>query len=168
MRPREDLGGARPSVRAAAVPVRCPKCGCDDPSMLEVSAGGQTMPLQVAERASAYAQESDSGSGRGGWSLFCNVCSHQWREGADGRRFRSLDDLIKSTGLRRDEVTVLAEVGALNSLGYDRRSALWQVERAVRPAGELFEEQGTGSREQGGAHAFVRSLSSISQAWSNV
>ena len=46
--------------------------------------------------------------------------------------------------MRRDEVTVLAEIGALNSLGYDRRSALWQVERIVRPAGELFaqEEQG--------------------------
>src|SRR6185503_3664072 len=29
--------------------------------------------------------------------------------------------------------------GALNSLGYDRRSALWQAERAVRPSGELFE-----------------------------
>ena len=40
--------------------------------------------------------------------------------------------------MRRDEVTVLAEIGALNSLGYDRRSALWQVERLVRPAGELF------------------------------
>jgi len=71
-------------------------------------------------------------------SLFCNVCSHQWTEGAVGRRFRSIDDLIRQTGLRRDEVTVLAEIGALNALGHDRRSALWQVERVVRPAGELF------------------------------
>jgi error-prone DNA polymerase len=36
-------------------------------------------------------------------------------------------------------VTVLAEIGALNSFGLDRRSALWQVERAVRLAGELFD-----------------------------
>ena len=43
--------------------------------------------------------------------------------------------------MRRDEVTVLAEIGALNSLGYDRRSALWQVERLVRPAGELFAQE---------------------------
>ena len=35
---------------------------------------------------------------------------------------------------------MLAEVGALNSFGFDRRSALWQVERVVRPEGELFEE----------------------------
>jgi hypothetical protein len=40
--------------------------------------------------------------------------------------------------LRRDEVVTLADIGALNAFGYDRRSALWQAERAVRPAGELF------------------------------
>ena len=56
------------------------------------------------------------------------------------RRFASLDDLVRRIGLRRDEVTVLAEIGALNAFGMDRRSALWQVERVVRPAGELFEE----------------------------
>jgi error-prone DNA polymerase len=41
--------------------------------------------------------------------------------------------------MRRDEIAMLAEIGALNSLGHDRRSAMWQVERAIRPAGELFE-----------------------------
>ncbi len=93
---------------------RCPKCGCDDPSMLE------TTP-QAAR--------------------FCNVCSHEWRVASPPTaRFRSVDDLVRRTGLRRDEVVVLAEIGALNSLGHDRRSALWQVERAVRPAGELFEQ----------------------------
>jgi error-prone DNA polymerase len=56
------------------------------------------------------------------------------------RRYRSLDELIARTGLRRDEVVTLADIGALNSFGYDRRSALWQAERAVRPAGELFTE----------------------------
>ncbi len=35
----------------------------------------------------------------------------------------------------------LADVGALNAFGYDRRSALWQAERAVRPSGELFHEE---------------------------
>ena len=32
----------------------------------------------------------------------------------------------------------LAGIGALNAFGYNRRSALWQVERAIRPAGEMF------------------------------
>ena len=54
-------------------------------------------------------------------------------------RFRSIDDLVRRVALRRDEVAMLAEIGALNSLGHDRRSAMWQVERAIRPAGELFE-----------------------------
>jgi len=82
-------------------------------------------------------------------AYFCNNCSHDWAvvapnasapRGAvpDSRRYRSLDDLIARTGLRRDEVVTLADIGALNSFGYDRRSALWQAERAVRPAGELF------------------------------
>ena len=44
--------------------------------------------------------------------------------------------------MRRDELATLAEIGALNAFGHHRRSALWQIEHAVRPAGELFE--GTG------------------------
>jgi error-prone DNA polymerase len=106
---------------------RCPKCGCDDASMLE------TTPASTR---------------------FCNICAHEWspdpstslRAGlslskAESRaRFSSLEDLIARTGLRRDELATLAEIGALNAFGHDRRSALWQVERAIRPAGELFDE----------------------------
>ena len=44
--------------------------------------------------------------------------------------------------MRRDELATLAEIGALNSFGYDRRTALWQIERAVRNPGELFKETG--------------------------
>jgi error-prone DNA polymerase len=98
--------------------VSCPKCACDDPSMLE-----------RVDRMR--------------W--FCNNCSHDWvrpeHPRRDGGRFASLDDLIAAAGLRRAEVVTLADIGALNSFGYDRRSALWQAERAVRPSGELFTEQ---------------------------
>jgi error-prone DNA polymerase len=104
--------------------LRCPKCGCDDASMLE---------------------RLDSEEG------FCNVCSHLWtwpvaarpsplasRRSPLAPRFSSLDDLIRRTGIRRDEIATLAEIGALNAFGFDRRTALWQVEQAIRPAGELF------------------------------
>ncbi len=116
----------------------CPKCGCDDESMLEATGDG---------------------------GLFCNVCSHEasaaftrgrestfeaegvrsrasalgWGPTRSNERFASVDDLVARTGLRRDELVTLADIGALNSFGYDRRSALWQAERAVRPAGELLE-----------------------------
>jgi error-prone DNA polymerase len=105
----------------------CPKCGCDDQSMLEATDRG--------------------------W--FCNVCSHEWDRPAKAialhhQRFASLDDLIARAGLRRDEVVTLADIGALNAFGYDRRSALWQAERAVRPSGELFEE---GAGEAGAGRA---------------
>jgi error-prone DNA polymerase len=54
-------------------------------------------------------------------------------------RFRSIEDLIARTGVNREELATLAEIGALNAFGHHRREALWQIERAVRPAGELFE-----------------------------
>jgi error-prone DNA polymerase len=117
--------------------LRCPKCGADDPSMLET--------LHTHEG-------------------FCNICSHLWAlppsvssvvaadsasrvpdpasrtRHPDLPRFATLDDLIRRTGLRRDEVATLAEIGALNAFGFDRRTALWQVEQAIRPAGELFDD----------------------------
>jgi error-prone DNA polymerase len=57
------------------------------------------------------------------------------------QRFRTLDELGARTGLRRDELRMLAESGALASLGGDRRSALWQAERAARPAGPLLSDE---------------------------
>ena len=113
--PNPDVRIPTPDPR---LPPICPKCGCDDESMLEHE----------------------------GQRWFCNTCSHDWlvtpkRGTREGGRFRSLDDLVARTGLRRDEVVTLADIGALNAFGYDRRSALWQAERAVRPSGELFTEE---------------------------
>jgi error-prone DNA polymerase len=102
--------------------LRCPKCGCDDPSMIERS--DASSPEARSPKPGAY---------------FCNNCSHDWRPGVHRpQRYASLDELIARTGLRRDEVVTLADIGALNTFGYDRRSALWQAERAVRPSGEMF------------------------------
>jgi error-prone DNA polymerase len=121
--------------------VVCPKCGCDDASMIEEEPGreqsrGQSREsLDLSRPASAPSREGSHPSRQ----LFCNVCSHEWTTSPALRRFRSIDELVRVVGLRRDEVTVLAEIGALNGFGLDRRSALWQAERAVRPAGELYE-----------------------------
>jgi error-prone DNA polymerase len=56
--------------------------------------------------------------------------------------FADIDDLARRVPpLRRDEMTTLAEVGALNSLNArHRRDALWKGERAVRPIGPLLRE----------------------------
>jgi error-prone DNA polymerase len=51
---------------------------------------------------------------------------------------RSLQEFVDRMGLRRDELEILAEIGALNAFGLTRRSALWQVEKAGRPRGPLF------------------------------
>jgi error-prone DNA polymerase len=74
---------------------------------------------------------------------FCNNCSHDWTPRHRAPRFRSLDELVACGGLRRDEMITLADIGALNGFGYDRRSALWQAERAIRPSGELFTDTTT-------------------------
>jgi error-prone DNA polymerase len=150
------MRGQRGERRApSAERLMCPKCGCDDPSMLEIVETAGVPPRR-----------------------FCNVCAHDWdaagarysvlgtrgptevdplprRENPEHseygapsteyRRFSSPDDLIAKTGVRRDELATLAEIGALESFGHDRRGALWQIERAIRPAGELFEENGHGT-----------------------
>ena len=54
------------------------------------------------------------------------------------RPFTSADDLVQRGGLRSDELARLAELGALGSLGLERRAALWEVERAARPSGPLY------------------------------
>jgi error-prone DNA polymerase len=54
--------------------------------------------------------------------------------------FSSINDVVRRVpGMRKPELRMLAEVGALNSLGGHRRDALWEAERALRPAGPLFE-----------------------------
>ncbi len=69
------------------------------------------------------------------------------------RPFASIDELARRVPeLRKAELQMLAEIGALNSVGngqwpvasncppLHRRDALWQVERATRPAGPLLSD----------------------------
>ncbi len=59
------------------------------------------------------------------------------------RAFESIHDLALCVPeLRKSDLTMLAQIGALNSLGDDihRRHALWQVEYAGRPTGPLLRE----------------------------
>jgi error-prone DNA polymerase len=67
--------------------------------------------------------------------------------------FRSGEDLVaRVPGLNRRELTLLAQVGALNHLEAieHRRDALWQMERAGRPEGPLFRARGEVLREEEG------------------
>jgi error-prone DNA polymerase len=61
--------------------------------------------------------------------------------------FLSAEDLtLRVPLLQRKELTLLARIGALNSLGgiHHRRDAVWQVEEAVRPVGPLLKQQRAG------------------------
>ena len=67
------------------------------------------------------------------------------------RDFTSLRDLMRRVPeLQKDEITALAELGALNGLpkyqsDRHRRGALWQAELALQPVGELLEPAVTDS-----------------------
>ena len=128
---REEVGRAveRAKSREPGAQKICPKCGCDDESMIETVKAG---------------------------SYFCNTCSHDWQAPTPptlrvSSRFTSVDDLVSKTGIRREELQTLADIGAFASFGYERREALWQVEKAIRPAGELF--QGASEKEDGSANS---------------
>ena len=56
-------------------------------------------------------------------------------------RFASLDHLMAVAALRQDELRTLADAGALAAFGGDRRTALWQAERAARPSGPLLMDE---------------------------
>ena len=122
--PAQYLANRLDAGSRLAPPLLCAKCGADDDKMIEM----------VGEAPSA------GGQGRTR-TYFCNICSHEWTVALEPvGRFTSIEQLVQRTGLRRDELATLADIGALNAFTHDRRSALWQVERAVRPAGELFQE----------------------------
>ncbi|MGB9030745.1 MAG: error-prone DNA polymerase [Acidobacteriaceae bacterium] len=62
-----------------------------------------------------------------------------------GGAFRSVDDLaLRVSDLNKKEITLLANIGALNHLAGigHRRDALWQVERAGKPEGPLLTHSG--------------------------
>ncbi len=149
---REPVGRAMAAVIpvAAPAPARCPKCGCDDGSMLEIALAGSGAVVGPnfssansalgPQHEAPHVAPSTQHPARASWACFCNQCAHDWKQPLEtARKFSTVEDLIRKTGVRRNELAVLAEIGALTSFGYDRRAALWQIEKAVRPEGELFE-----------------------------
>ena len=78
-----------------------------------------------------------------------NRLEEEANESEELARFTSIEDLIARTSIRRDELATLAEIGALNAFGHERRSALWQIEQAVRPEGDLFKGRGNSKEKSG-------------------
>src|SRR6266545_7470605 len=64
--------------------------------------------------------------------------------------FSSLADLTARTKFNKDELRVLAEIGALNCFAAHRRAAMWKTERAVRHD-ELFDHSRLQSAAAGDA-----------------
>jgi error-prone DNA polymerase len=145
---RKEVGQAMAAfdrTKVVVPPVLCEKCGSDDESMIEVVRDG------IRDQGSGIKNQGipDPRSPIPTRTYFCNTCAHEWTvELRPVGRFASIEQVVQRTGLRRDELTTLADIGALNAFTNERRSALWQVERAVRPAGELYGDQGSGIGDQ--------------------
>src|SRR5688572_12284563 len=146
---RKEVGqtmAAFDRTKTMTPPLLCAKCGCDDESMIEVvNEGPRNQESGLRAGPGLKPQSVLSPEARAlmpSRTYYCNICSHEWAVQLQPvGRFRSIEDVVQRTGLRRDELTTLADIGALNAFTNERRSALWQVERAVRPAGELFAEE---------------------------
>ncbi|BCS32976.1 hypothetical protein TBR22_A22010 [Luteitalea sp. TBR-22] len=139
-------------------PVICPKCGADDPSMFERDVHREGCRIYCSVCAHDWEDEASRapGTGRRAPGRTADVSAEAQGAKVDRRlvppkptgegglptavplRWSSLDALVAATGIRRDELNTLASLGALNSFGTDRRGALWEAERVVRPTGDLF------------------------------
>jgi error-prone DNA polymerase len=174
---RKEAGqamAAKAPIQEAPTRPECPKCGTDDPSMIEMVRESRQLPISNSQRPSipnfqlpkGLVEGSHVPSQVGSWTLgggsssrvyFCNICSHEWwMEVKRAARFASIDALAREVGLRRDELTTLADIGALNAFTHERRSALWQVERAVRPAGALYEDESAANPQRPTPNQFQR------------
>src|ERR1051325_5477974 len=128
---RKEMGQAMAAfdrTKTLVPPLLCAKCGSDDESMIEL--------VRNTRELRTY---------------FCNTCAHEWTvQLRPVGRFTSIEEVVQRTGLRRDELTTVADIGALDAFTNERRSALRQVERCGRPAGELYRDSGLGIRDSQG------------------
>jgi hypothetical protein len=119
---REEAGRAVASASESEAfgPERCPKCGCDDRSMLEVMRSGV----------------SGGSTGPGWFECFCNTCAHDWRAPVDRRRFASVDDLVRRIGKDKTNISRKArELGLTNQ----SRKGISKYDLSISTVIELFE-----------------------------
>jgi error-prone DNA polymerase len=109
----------------------------------------KAIDVQVSQRACTIEEEAD---GSLSMRMGLGYAKGLRKESAEaivaarkeGGRFRSTEDLALCVpSLNRKELTILARVGALNSIDgvAHRRDALWQAERAGKMEGPLFRQR---------------------------
>jgi error-prone DNA polymerase len=105
--------------------------------------GLRVLPIDVT--VSEWSCTIENGCMRLGLRYVRGLRAEAGRAIADERRrarFTSMDDLVRRVPeLHRDELRMLAKVGALNFINdVHRRDALWESELVSRPTGPLFEQ----------------------------
>jgi error-prone DNA polymerase len=103
--------------------------------------GVEVLPVDV--NASGWRCRWDSGAVRLGVRFVQGLgrtAGERIEEQARQNRFRTTTELAQRCALSEDDLTRLAHVGALASLGLTRRQALWQVAEVSRRRGPLLEQ----------------------------
>ena len=71
-----------------------------------------------------------------------STSSHELAESASPRSAIHLHRRLRRLHqVRRDELATLADIGALNAFGFDRRSALWQIEKVSSAGGGVVQRR---------------------------
>ena len=122
----------RHGVRVLAIDVNESDLRCTVGDLPGPSAGAVHRPASCVRLGLMYVRE-----------LRAEAAARIVEDRAGSGKFRSIGEFARRVRLQKNELDVLAEIGAFNSLGdrIHRREALWQVESAWRPKGPLFERQ---------------------------
>ena len=98
----------------------------------------QPIDVQVSDWDCTLEPCSDSAGEfavRMGLRYIKGLAENDWARAAQARRarsFASLEDFVRRTDLNESSLSALAESGAFEGLGVDRRTALWDLRRCIR------------------------------------
>ena len=98
----------------------------------------QPIDVQVSDWDCTLEPCSDSAGEfavRMGLRYIKGLAENDWARAAQARRarsFASLEDFVRRTDLNESSLSALAESGAFDGLGVDRRTALWDLRRCIR------------------------------------
>jgi error-prone DNA polymerase len=129
--------------------------------------GLRVLPVDVAK--SAWECTIEGRALRLGLRYVKGLREEAGRAIARARPFSGIDDLaLRVRELRKDEMSRLAEIGALNALEkIHRRDALWQAQRAVLPVGPLLEALEEPDRPGGLSGSPLRAMETEERLWAD-
>ncbi|QDG51583.1 DNA polymerase III subunit alpha [Persicimonas caeni] len=102
---------------------------------VDVLWSGWNCTLEKKQKSETAKEQKSNFAVRVGFRFLKGLREDEWEKlerARSERAFRSVEDLVRRTGLREQTLEKLAEAGALEPLEPDRRKALWKVKGLAR------------------------------------